>query len=250
MKTNLVMGLLLAAAVSFAGQKDMGFDGAAVADSSFGKGFVFRAAEEYSVVPVMEASDAVSDSASEDDAMSKPFLSLELKMAPFRGKDPDKTRERVEAFIQELGLSILSYQDNEELRYAEFCPVGEGEGMLERFRFLRELRVQQKLEALPGIRLPIDKVQSDPGTCWNVLFQKPLYLEDMKNLFDSVGVEHRLDYFENAGMQGLWLDIDISGMADPHAAAESLKAEHPQEVLDAQIKVRVPVLDVRMGGKE
>lgn len=48
-------------------------------------------------------------------------------------------------------------------------------------------------------------------------------------------------------MKGLWVELDVSGLADPAAAAREFARRYPEQVASADIKVKVEVMRVESG---
>lgn len=174
-----------------------------------------------------------------DAGESAPFIFAELKMAPFKGRTTGETKQRVHDFSQGLGLKISMYQDNEALKAVEFIPdEAAAAGMFGKLEALaRDRRIEKKLRALPGVS-SATRLKTSQHEYWSVIFTEPLYEDQVKALFGNIGENFRLKDYRNPGMKGVWIDLDISGLADPQNAARRLAEAHPDKIYNARVRVR------------
>lgn len=181
---------------------------------------------------------AASPAAAQD---PRPFMLVELNMAPFRAADSRQTRMRAEAFLATTGSKVLSYQDNEVVLAADVeLPVPPA-GPLERIRWkFEKMKLARALRARPGVAGVAERGERR----LSIRFEPSLYREQVEELRALLPSGARLTYYFNPAMKGLWVRLDVSGVSDPAAAARDLARRYPREVASADILVELEVLRI------
>lgn len=172
-------------------------------------------------------------------AESAPFMAVELKMEPFKGADAAQTRKRAEAFLAKTGYKVLAYQDNEAVRAADVRLAPGPEGQLAGVRRgFERMHVLRALRAKPNVSKVVEYEDGRLG----VYFLPFVYRPQVEGLRDFLPEGSKLTYHRNPAMKGLWVELDVSGLKDPQAAARDLVRRHPAEVASADVKVTVEVM--------
>lgn len=170
-----------------------------------------------------------------------PFMAVELKMAPFKGADAAQTRKRAEAFLAKTGFRVLSYQDNEAVRAADVTLApGPAGALAEIRRGFERMNVVRKLSA----KANVSKVVEYGGGRLGVYFLPFVYRPQADALRDFLPEGAKLSYYVNPAMKGLWVELDVSSLADPAAAAREFVRRYPEQAASADIKVKVEVMRV------
>ena len=180
--------------------------------------------------------------AAAEDGVSAPFMSVELKMAPFQGADEAQTRKRAEAFLAATGYKTLSYQDNEAIRavdvYLTPAPDGALAKIQHRFERMKTLRA---LRAQPNV----SEVRDDEGERATIYLKPYIYRPQAEGLRAVLPSGAKISYYLNPAMKGLWVDLDVTGLKDARSAAGEFARRYPDQVASADIKVRVEVMRVK-----
>ncbi|MEK7858970.1 MAG: hypothetical protein AAB320_07490 [Elusimicrobiota bacterium] len=184
---------------------------------------------------------AAAAAGAQEAGVSAPFMAVELKMAPFKGVDGEETRSNAAAFLQKTGYKVLSYQDNEALRAADIAlaPPPEGPLALIRYNF-EKMRLLRALRARPRI----SEASEREGGRLQVLFSPFVYCEEADSLTEVLPPGAKVSYYRNHAMKGLWVNLDVSGIKDPQAAARELARRFPGQISSAEIKVKVEIMRV------
>lgn len=187
---------------------------------------------------------ALSLGASAEPPEPAPFMAVELKMVPFRGADAAQTQKRAEAFLAKTGFRVLSYQDNEAVRAADVDLAPGPEGALAGIRRgFERMNLVRKL----GVKPNVSKVVEYEGGRIGVYFLPFVYRPQADALRDFLPEGAKLSYYVNPAMKGLWVELDVSGLSDPAAAAREFVRRYPEQVATADIKVKVEVMRVETG---
>lgn len=177
--------------------------------------------------------------------VSEPFMWVELRMDPFKGADAAETRRRAEAFLAQTGLKIRSYQDNEAVSAVTLSLPTPPDGALAHIHArIQRMKVISALRATRKVSEVVEYANSDEI---GVRFSPAPYREEASRLLSAVPSGTTVTYFLNPRMHGLWVSLDVTGVADPRAAARDFAARHPAEVESADIRVEVEVLKVETG---
>jgi hypothetical protein len=182
--------------------------------------------------------------------VSAPFMFVELRMAPFQGADAAQTRQRAEAFLAAANYKILSYQDNEAVHVAEVTLPPEPEGLLAKIHHgFEKMKVIRALRALPNVS-KVEEFEWGGGGV-EVFFEPFIYRPQAEGLLAvlpaGAKISFDLDRLDPASsMKGLWVDLDMSGVKDPRAAAREFARRYPGEVASADIQVKQELMRVKM----
>ncbi|MBI3564231.1 MAG: hypothetical protein HY079_03435 [Elusimicrobia bacterium] len=180
--------------------------------------------------------------ASAQNGVSKPFMSVELRMAPFQGAVPAATRKKVEAFVSGAGYKLLSYQDNEAVGSVELEFPGEPDGLLASIRArIAKSKAMNALRARPGVS-EVFEYGNSPRV--GVRFEPALYRPAAETLLSALPPGVKTIFILNPRMRGVWARLDVTGVSDPRAAAAEFARRHPAEVLAADIRVELEVLRI------
>ncbi len=162
-----------------------------------------------------------------DGAAPVAFLMTELRLAPFKGRDPLETRANAERFVAGLGLRMKGYQDNEAVRAMDVVPEPAGRtlmGRAQRYLLLRDARA-----ALAGSAL-VKEVSENGAGFLTALFARTLYEEEAASVKARLPAGLRASVPRNAALKGLWVQLEAPAGQDPKGAAAALAAAHPGEI--------------------
>lgn len=168
---------------------------------------------------------------------NEPFLALDLNMPYFKGNTPELTNRNVLIFLKELKLDYLKYQDNECIRGVELKLPEKENRLFERIaKFLRKRNISKKLNSLENVKYVSAKTRKGE-TYWSIMFEKPVYKNQLEKIFSSINEEFTLDYYQNPAMKGIWVRVDLQGIEDKQAVATKLKQDFPNRIYKASICV-------------
>lgn len=176
--------------------------------------------------------------------VSKPFVFVELRMAPFQGADAAATRRRAEAFLAGTGLKVIGYQDNEAVGSVGVRLPEEPVGGFPRIRWaIARMKLLHALRGTPKVSEVVEYANTDE---LGVRFSPAPYRPEASRLLSIVPSGTTITYHLNPNMHGLWVRLDATALADPRAAAQALAARYPAEIEKAEVMVEVEVMRVEM----